>query len=104
MKTYKFHDGRQGTAITVHVTPRAKRSEIRGILDDGSIRIRVHAQAEEGKANDELLSYLGKILDIPKSRIEIVAGLYSRKKIIVIYELNPQDFQEIISRVVNNKD
>jgi uncharacterized protein len=44
--------------LTVKVTPRSKKTEFVGLLDDGTLKIRLRAIPEDGQANHELLEYL----------------------------------------------
>ncbi len=74
MAKFKLHDGRGGAALTVRVTPRARRTEIAGVRDDGTLKIRLAAPPVEGKANVALIKFLAGLLGVRKRRIEIVAG------------------------------
>lgn len=83
-----------GAALAIRVIPGAKRNEIDGILDDGTIRIRLVAQPVEGKANSALIEFLSKILGVRRSDIEIVAGEKSRNKLVSITDIDPHTVQE----------
>ena len=63
----------------VRVIPGVAASRVTG-LRDGALLVRVAAQAEKGKANDELRACLARALGLPKSAIEIVSGAASRRK------------------------
>lgn len=65
--------------ILIKVIPKAKRSEIVG-WEEESLKIRVAAQPEKGKANTELIRFLAKTLGIAKAQITLVSGSSSRKK------------------------
>lgn len=77
------HDSPHGIRITVQLAPNAKKTEVAGVLDD-ALKIRVHAQPIEGKANDVLVRYLADVLALPKSAISITHGHASKRKIIEI--------------------
>ena len=47
-------------------------------------QIRLKAPAIDGKANDHLVIYLSKVLDLPKSRIRLLKGQTSRIKCVEI--------------------
>jgi len=47
---------------------------------DGTLTVRIKAPAHEGRANEELLSFLSRELGIPVSRIRITSGHTSRYK------------------------
>ncbi len=93
-----FRDARSGTAITVKVIPRAKKNEIAGLMEDGSVRIRLTAPPVEGAANRALVDFLAELLGIHKNQIEIVAGLSSERKLISLLGIAPQTVEEIIHR------
>ncbi len=83
-REFKLHNGERGAALTIRVTPRARRTEVGGVLDDGTVRIRVAAPPVEGKANRALIAFLAKLLGVRKNKIEIVAGEKGLDKIISI--------------------
>jgi uncharacterized protein len=91
-----FNNGKSGSAITVRISPHSKRNEISGILSDGTIKIRLAAPAEEGKANAALIKYLAQLFKIPVSNIEIVGGRNSRTKLVTITDLDSDSVQERI--------
>ena len=75
--------------LDVRVTPRAGRSGIAG-LRGGTLIVRLAAAPVDGAANDELIAFLSKALDIPKRDITIVTGERSRTKRIRIAGLDRQ--------------
>ncbi|HET7010839.1 MAG TPA: DUF167 domain-containing protein [Anaerolineales bacterium] len=84
MRMFKLHNGQHGAALTVRVTPRARKTEIAGIREDGTLRIRVTAPPVEGRANAALVEFLAEVLATRKSRIEIIAGEKGLDKIVSI--------------------
>lgn len=69
--------------VTVHVVPRAKRTELAGTYGD-AIRIRVAAPPADGAANAELVRFLSQRLGVPRGSVTIVAGAASRRKVIEV--------------------
>jgi uncharacterized protein (TIGR00251 family) len=67
--------------IKVKVKPGSKTSEILGFEKDVLV-VKVKAQPEKGRANEELITLLKKQL---KKRAHIVSGAASRKKIVEFY-------------------
>ena len=67
--------------LNVRVVPGASKSSIVEVKDD-KLKIRIAAVPEDGKANEELRSFLAKALEIPKRDIVIVSGEKSRIKIV----------------------
>jgi len=96
MRKFKLHTGKSGAALTIRVTPRARKTEFSGILDDGTLRIRISAPPREGKANKELIKFLSKILGVRKNQIEIVAGERSLDKIVSVLDLSAEQVQKRI--------
>jgi uncharacterized protein (TIGR00251 family) len=93
MRQFKLHNGQRGAALTVRVTPRARRTEVAGILEDGTLRIRLTAPPVEGKANNALVEFLAEVLGTRKTRIEIVAGEKGLDKIVTIAGMAANDVQ-----------
>ena len=85
----KFSDPQQGAAITVKVSPRAKRTEFTEVMEDGTLKIKVAAAPEEGAANTALVAFLAEAFDIPASHIEIVVCQTSEKKLISLVGISP---------------
>ena len=95
-RRFILHDGKHGAALTVRVTPRARRDEFVGILEDGTVRVRISAPPVEGKANLALVTFLAKVLGVRKNRIEIVAGHKGLDKIISILDLSAEEAEKRI--------
>ena len=72
------------TRLTVRLTPNGGRDAVDGWEQgaDGvlSVKARVSAAPEGGKANKALIALLAKQLRIPKTSIEIASGDTSRTK------------------------
>jgi hypothetical protein len=97
MRAFKLHSGKSGAALTLRVTPRARKTEFAGVLEDGILRVRVAAPPVEGKANAELLSFLARVLGVRKNRIEIIAGQRGLDKIVSVLDLSAEEVQARIS-------
>jgi hypothetical protein len=98
MTEHKFHFGKGmgGAALPVKVVPRASKNEIVGVGADGTLRIRVTAPPVEGAANEAVIALLAEALDLPKSNIDIVAGLASTQKLVSIIGIDPLTVDEIL--------
>lgn len=92
----KFSDGKRGVALPVRVTPRASRNEIVEVLSDQTVKVRLKAPPVEGKANKELIKFLSKVLDIPKAKMEIVAGETGRDKLVSIEGMKAEEVHKRI--------
>ena len=49
---------------------------------DGTYKIELKAIPVEGKANEELIRFLSKVLGISKSKIYITSGVRSKNKLV----------------------
>jgi len=70
-------------ALTLHVQPGAKRSEIAGLHGE-ALKIRLAAPAVEGQANEALLKFIAALFDVPLRQVELQRGGKSRHKVILI--------------------
>jgi uncharacterized protein (TIGR00251 family) len=70
--------------VDIKVVPRATRTEIIGFMDDGALKIKVAAVPDQGKANEELRSFLAKKFGVGKGLVNIIAGETSQRKVIRI--------------------
>ena len=61
--------------------PGASKSSISGLYGD-ALKITLKAPPVDGKANEELIKFLSKSLDIPKSYVSILSGETNRSKLI----------------------
>ncbi len=97
----RFHDGQQGAALAVRVVPRAGRTEIAGVMTDGTVKIRLTAAPVDGEANEQLVRFLADTLKVPKSRIEIVAGETGRNKLVAVRGMDAAGLQRRIASLLS---
>jgi uncharacterized protein (TIGR00251 family) len=76
--------------LTVHVQPRAKRSEVASRHGD-AIKVRLAAPPVDGAANDELIRFLAEALGVPRKSLRITAGLTARRKTVEIEAMSGAD-------------
>ena len=67
--------------LDVRVQPGAGRNGVE-LAEDGTVRVRVKAQAERGKANDAVVALLARRLGVGKSSVAIVRGRTARRKLV----------------------
>ncbi len=68
--------------LRVKVIPKSPKTKIINILDDGTWKIRLKAVPEKGKANQELIKYLSKLLGVSKNQISIISGQTDHLKLL----------------------
>lgn len=70
--------------LSVRVTPNASADRIEDLTYDAagrpSLKVRVRAVPEKGKANGAVEALLAKALGLPKSAVKVVTGQTSRTK------------------------
>ena len=76
-------EGVNGVRFSVHVQPRASRTEIAGV-HGAALKVRLHAPPVDGAANEELVSFLAHELGVAKRAVRIVAGQSSRGKTVEV--------------------
>lgn len=96
MRKFRLHDGKHGAALTIRVTPRARKNEFAGLLEDGTLRVRVAAPPVGGKANAALVGFLAEVLRVRKNRIEVVAGKRGLDKIVSVEGMTSEVVEERI--------
>jgi len=75
-------DGR--LTLSVKVIPKSSKNEIVGLLEDGTLKLKITAAPEKGKANAEICSFLADAFDVSKRQVRIVRGETSPLKQIEI--------------------
>lgn len=82
-----------GVTITVHAMPRAAKDAVQGLHGD-ALKIRLHAPPVDGRANEALISFLSKMLNIPKGNIALKSGFGQRRKIITINGISKSEIEK----------
>ena len=90
-------------ALAVRVIPRARKNEVAGILEDGTVKIRLVAPPVEGKANQSLIKFLAEVLEVAPTQIELVAGATGRNKLVVISGMEPEEAKLKLIRMIDDK-
>ena len=85
------------TRIRLRVAPGAARSGIVGRHGDGW-KVRVAAAAERGKANDELIELLARVLLVPGADVAVVSGRASRDKIVAVSGIDAGRADDALAR------
>jgi uncharacterized protein (TIGR00251 family) len=68
--------------VRVKVTPRSTRSEVVGRMADGTLKVRIAAVPERGKANLELIGVLAEHFGVERSAVTIVSGHSAGLKLV----------------------
>lgn len=84
--------------IKVRVIPNSKRNEV--VSRIGSIlRVKIHAPAVEGKANDELRDFLADFFEVKKAMVLLRKGERGREKTIEVCGRSEENLEEILDTI-----
>lgn len=70
--------------LQIKVIPRSPRTEFAGQLSDGTLKVKVAAPPDKGKANDELCRFLAEHYRVPRAAVTILSGHTTPRKLIRI--------------------
>ncbi len=86
--------------LKIKVIPGSSRTKIDGWLGD-SLKIRVTAKPEKGRANDAVITLLAETFGIPRQNVNISSGGSSPRK---TFKINGLSHAEIRSRLPGTAD
>ena len=69
--------------INIYVQPRASKTAVAG-MHDGCLKVRLAAPPVDGAANAALIEFVAERLGLAKSRVRIVTGQTSRRKVVEV--------------------
>jgi uncharacterized protein len=70
--------------LRVKVIPRSPKSEIAGTMADGTLKVKIAAPPEKGKANEALCAFLARHYGVPRPAVTIVSGHAATLKLVRI--------------------
>ncbi len=82
----------QVVRLKLHVTPGARDDRIVG-WREGSLRLRVRARPEKGRANEAVLRLLARRLGLRRASVSIVRGAASRDKLVEVEGLSEDELR-----------
>jgi hypothetical protein len=82
--------------ISIYVQPRASKTAIVG-MHDGCVKVRLAAPPVDGAANAALVEFVAERLDVPKSRVRIVTGQTSRRKVVEVDGVSAEQLAAALS-------
>ena len=88
--------------LPIKALPNAPRNEVVGWLGD-ALKIKVHAPALEGRANDELCAFLAAQLGLPPRAVTLARGDKSRQKLVAIAGLTLAEVKTRLTRLSSNR-
>lgn len=91
--TLRISPTEEGICLEIQVQPRSSRNQIVG-EQEGRLKIKLTAPPVEGEANQALINFLARELDLPKRSITLLKGESSRHKLVAIAGLSPEQLIE----------
>lgn len=89
-----------GVRIPVQAQPRAGRNRVVGVHGD-AIKIQIASPPVDGAANDAIVRYVAKVLDVPRGSITLVQGERSRHKIIEVSGMGVAEVAERLEGAIS---
>jgi uncharacterized protein len=86
----------RGVRFSVHVQPRAARTELRGV-HNGALRVRVQAPPVDGAANAALVELLAESLGVPRRSVRVVSGETARLKVVDVEGVDAAAIERLTS-------
>ncbi len=87
--------------LKIKVIPSSSKDCVAGWLKD-TLKVKVKAPPEKGKANKAIIKVLEKSLELPKGSIHITSGTTSSRKIIEIKCDNDAVINKKLENIYNN--
>lgn len=101
----------EGAILTIHVQPKASKTEYAGIhggapasTPGGALKFRVAAPPVEGAANEALCAYLAKQFGIPKGHVTVQAGHASRHKRVQLRGIAASRVHEVLGLAQGDRE
>lgn len=91
-------DHPDGAVIKIKVQPRASKSRIAGVLGD-ALKITLTAPPVDGAANAACIEFFSTLLNLSKSKVEIISGHTGRTKLVKFYGINSAEVKKKIEDV-----
>lgn len=85
-----------GSTISIDASPGAPKTEVTGVNPwRGALQIKIAAEAREGAANEELISFLSRKLRVSRKDIRLIKGEKSSGKVLFV-PLPPEKVRSIL--------
>lgn len=86
---------RNGCIIEVHAQPQARKNEVVGLHND-RLKIKIKSPPVDGKANECLTEFIAELLNLNRSRVELIKGETSRQKQLLIHQMSPEQVENLL--------
>ncbi|KAA0216180.1 DUF167 domain-containing protein [bacterium] len=83
MSRLEIKPTRDGLSLRLRVLPKGSHDRVSGPYG-GALKVSVRAAPERGKATEAVVKLLAEVLGVPRKDVEVVSGLTSQDKVVVI--------------------
>ena len=90
-----------GVILRIKVIPNSSKNQFSLLAE--YLKINIMSPAIENRANQELIRYLSKTLNLKKNEIQIIKGEKGKIKQIFIPNNNKENIIKLVNEVINEK-
>ena len=90
----------EGATLLVKAQPRSRSNAVRGEYQ-GALKVSITQVAEKGKANEALINVLAKALRVRTSQVQLISGLTSTQKRLLIRGVTTEQLQQKLAAALN---
>ena len=95
LKDMFYRESPEGIILHVRAQPGARKDEIAGEWAN-SLKVRVTAPPEKGRANEAIVRLLAEKLGLKKSAIRVISGETSRDKRVLIQGIGHLELKTLL--------
>ena len=66
--------------LRVKVIPKSSKNEVAGYMADGTLKVKIAAVPEKGRANAALCRFLAEHFGVPERDVQVLSGQISQRK------------------------
>jgi len=85
-----------GVRLKLLIQPRSSKNDIVGI-HQGRVKVKLTAPPVEGEANETLVAFISKLLNLPKREITLTKGEASRRKSVEIMGVSKEEVETALN-------
>ena len=89
-----------GAVLNLRIVPRAVKNAIQGEHGD-ALKVRLCAPPVDGAANAALVEFLAETFSLPRARVQLLGGITSRYKRVLLAGLSSAAAQALLSETPN---
>lgn len=96
-------DSPEGSVLTIHVQPKASKTEYVGVHGD-ALKFRVAAPPVKGAANEALCAHLAERFSLSKKAVVLLSGQGSRHKRVQLRGITVSQVHEVLGLAQGDRE